>query len=57
LNFNSHILTHFLYSAHARLKSLHACFLWFLPSRVTGLGQWPGWASWVEPSPCGLSWA
>jgi hypothetical protein len=27
LNFNSHILTHFLYSAHARLKSLHACFL------------------------------
>jgi hypothetical protein len=27
LNFNSHILTHFLYSAHARVKSLHACFL------------------------------
>jgi hypothetical protein len=23
------------------------CFLWFLPSRVTGLGQWPGWAGWV----------
>ena len=27
LNFNSHILTHFLYSAHARVKSLHASFL------------------------------
>ena len=32
-------------------------FSFFLPSRVTGLGQWPGWAGWVEPSPCGMSWA
>jgi hypothetical protein len=22
-------------------------FSFFLPSRVTGLGQWPGWAGWV----------
>jgi hypothetical protein len=24
-----------------------------LPSKVTGLGQWPGWASWVPPNPMG----
>jgi hypothetical protein len=22
-----------------------------LPGRVTGLDQWPGWASWVQPNP------
>jgi len=49
---------HYPWTLAVRLISLsqytHA---WCVPllSRVTGLGQWPGWASWVQSSPCGLS--
>jgi len=51
---------HYPWTLAVRLISLFQCtHAWCvpLPSRVTGLGQWPGWAGWVQSSPCGLSWA
>jgi hypothetical protein len=32
----------------------HVCLL---PSRVTSLGQWPGWAGLVESNPAHAGWA
>jgi hypothetical protein len=56
LNFNSHILTHFLYSAHARVKSLHACFslIFAQPGHWLGLVTGLGWAG---SSPAHVGWA
>jgi hypothetical protein len=51
LNFNSHILTHFLYSAHARVKSLHACFtlIFAQPGHWLGLVTGLGWLGLAQP--------
>ena len=27
-----------------------------LPSHVSGLGQWQGWAGWIQPGPYGLNY-